>query len=66
MARWTASAVVAYYANRYGLEKGLLWSFMDNLFGIRRGDRIRIDAADQDEFAAVVLDYVANREGATA
>ncbi len=66
MAWWTASAVVAYYTKQYGLDKGILWSFMTNLFGIKRGDNARIDPADQVEFAAVVADYAANRNGATA
>ena len=50
MARWTAAAVVAYYAKRYHIEKGILWGFMSNLFGIGIGEKTRIDALDQYEF----------------
>lgn len=54
-----ASQVVAYYAKRYGVEKGLLWSFMADLFGLKIGSREYIDTLDQAEFLATLEDYLA-------
>ena len=62
MARWTAEKVVAYYAKRYRMEKGILWGFMSNLFGIRIGEKVKMDDLDQMEFSLVVHDYLENRE----
>ena len=53
---------VNYYADLYGLKKDDLWSILDNLFGIHRNDKVRIDPADQLEFAAVVANYAENRK----
>ncbi len=60
MARWTAAAVVAYYAKRYHIEKGILWGFMANLYGIGIGEKTKMDALDKYEFSTVVHDYLEN------
>lgn len=54
-----ASQVVAYYAKRYNVDKGLLWSFMANLFGLKIGSREYIDTLDQAEFLTTLEDYLA-------
>lgn len=66
MASWTAAAVVAYYAKRYHIEKGILWGFMANLYGIGIGEKTKMDALDQYEFSTVVRDYLENGREATA
>lgn len=58
-----ASSVVYFYARKYRVEDNLVWSFLDNLFGIRRGDqRAVLDPADRAELRAVFEDYMNNRE----
>lgn len=45
-----ATSIVYFYARKYRVEDNLVWSFLDNLFGIRRGDRRAVlDPADRKE-----------------
>ena len=58
-----ATSIVYFYARKYRVEDNLVWSFLDNLFGIRRGDRLAVlDPADQAELRVVFEDYMNNRE----
>lgn len=58
-----ASSVVYFYSRHYRTDEATVWSFLDNLFGIRRGDRRAVlDPADRAELRAVFEDYINNRE----
>ena len=58
-----ATSIVYFYARKYRVEDSLVWSFLDNLFGIRRGDRRAVlDPADRAELRAVFEDYMKDRE----
>ena len=58
-----ATSIVYFYARKYCVEDNLVWSFLDNLFGIRRGDRRAVlDPADRAELRAVFEGYMKDRE----
>ena len=58
-----ASSVVYFYSRYYHVDEATVWPFLDNLFGIRRGDRRAVlDPADRAELRAVFEDYMINSE----
>ena len=58
-----ASSVVYFYSRYYHVDEATVWPFLDNLFGIRRGDRRAVlDPADRAELRAVFEGYMKDRE----
>ena len=54
--------MVYFYSRHYHVDRGLVWAFLENLFDIKRGDKVVLDPADRAELRAVFEDYMNNRE----